>query len=41
MFENRVLRILFGPQREKVAGERGRLHKDKLHNMYASPILLR
>jgi hypothetical protein len=36
VFENRVLRRIFGPKREEVAGERKRLHKEELHNLCAS-----
>jgi len=34
MFENRVLRGIFRPKRDEVRGEWGRLHKDKLNNLY-------
>jgi hypothetical protein len=34
--ENWVLRRIFGPQREKVAGGWRRLHNEELHNLYAS-----
>jgi hypothetical protein len=36
LFENRVLRGIFGPKREKVAGSWRRLHNEELHNLYAS-----
>jgi hypothetical protein len=35
--ENRVLRRIFGPKREEVAGDWRRLHNEELHNLYASP----
>jgi hypothetical protein len=35
VFENRVLRKIFGPKREEVAGGWRRLHKEELHNLYA------
>jgi hypothetical protein len=39
--ENRVLRRIFGPKREKVAeGCRG-LHNEELHNLFASPNIIR
>jgi hypothetical protein len=37
MFENRVLRGLFGPKKEEVPGGWKRLHNEELHNLYASP----
>jgi hypothetical protein len=41
VFENRVLRIIFGPKREEVAGGWRRLHNEKLHSLYASPKVIR
>jgi hypothetical protein len=41
VFENRVLRIIFGPKRDEVTGERGKLHKEELHNLYFSPNIIR
>jgi hypothetical protein len=35
--ENRVLRRIFGPQREEVAGDWKRLHNEELRNLFASP----
>jgi hypothetical protein len=35
--ENRVLRRIFGPKREKMAGGWRRLHNEELHNLYVSP----
>ena len=37
VFENMVLRRIFGPRREKVTGEWKRLHNDELNNLYSSP----
>jgi hypothetical protein len=34
VFENLVLRIMFGPKRDKATGEWGRLHE--LHDLYSS-----
>jgi hypothetical protein len=34
--ENRVLRRIFGPKREEVAGGWRRLHNEELHNLYTS-----
>jgi hypothetical protein len=36
MYENKVLRRLFGPKRKEVVGSWGRLHKEELHNLYPS-----
>jgi hypothetical protein len=41
VFENRVLRRMFGHKREEVAGGWRRLHNEKLHNLYASPNVIR
>jgi hypothetical protein len=39
--ENRVLRRIFGPKREEVAGDWRRLHNEELHNLCASPNIIR
>jgi hypothetical protein len=36
-----VLRRIFGPKRERVAGEWRKLHNEKLHNLYSSPSIIR
>jgi hypothetical protein len=36
VFENRVLRRIFGPKREEVVGGWRRLHNEELHNLYTS-----
>jgi hypothetical protein len=36
VFENRVLRRIFGPKREE-DGSCRKLHNDELHNLYSSP----
>jgi hypothetical protein len=41
VFENRVLRRIFGPKREEVAGGWRRLHDEELHNLYSSPDIIR
>jgi hypothetical protein len=41
VFENRVLRRIFGPKREEVSGGWRRLHNEELHNLYASPNIIR
>jgi len=37
VFENRVLRKIFGPKREEVAGSWKKLHNEELHTLYSSP----
>jgi hypothetical protein len=39
--ENRVLKEIFGPKREEVAGGWRRLHNEDLHNLYASTNIIR
>jgi len=41
VFENRVLRRIFGPRRDEVTGELRRLHNVELNDMYASPNTVR
>jgi hypothetical protein len=41
MFENRVLRRIFGPNREEEAGGWRRLNNEELHNLYCSPNIIR
>jgi hypothetical protein len=36
-----MLRRIFGPKREEVAGGWRKLHNDKLHNLYASSSVIR
>jgi len=36
-----VLRRIFGPKREEVVGGWRRLHNEELHNLYASPNIIR
>jgi hypothetical protein len=36
VFENRVLRRMFGRKREEVAGDCRILHNEELHNLYSS-----
>jgi hypothetical protein len=41
VFENRVLRRIFGPKREEVMGQWRKLHSGELHNLYSSPDIIR
>ena len=41
VFENRVLRRIFGPKRDKVTGEWRKLHNEELNNLYSSPNTVR
>jgi hypothetical protein len=41
MFENRVLRRIFGPKREEVTGEWRKMQSGELHNLYSSPDIIR
>jgi hypothetical protein len=41
VFENRVLRRIFGPKRDEVVGGWKKLHKEELHNLYSSPNIIR
>jgi hypothetical protein len=36
MYENRVLREIFGPKRDEVTGEWGKLHNEELYDLYCS-----
>jgi hypothetical protein len=41
MLENRVLRGIFRPKREEVAGGWRKLHNEELHNFYISPNIIK
>jgi hypothetical protein len=41
VFENRVLRRIFGPRRNEVMGDWRKLHNEELHNLYSSPNIIR
>jgi hypothetical protein len=41
VFENRVLRRIFGPKRDEVTGEWRTLHNEELHNLYSYPDIIR
>jgi hypothetical protein len=40
VFENRVLRRIFGPKRDEVTGEWRKLHNEELHSLYSSPNII-
>jgi hypothetical protein len=40
VFENRVLRRIFGPKRDEVMGEWRKLYNGELHNLYSSPDII-
>jgi hypothetical protein len=40
-FENRVLRRIFGPERDEVTGEWRKLHDEQFNDMYSSPNIVR
>jgi hypothetical protein len=41
VFENRVLRRIFGPKRDEVTGEWRKLHNEELRDLYSSPNIIR
>ena len=41
VFENMVLRRIFGPRRDEVKGEWRRLHEEELNDLYSSPNIMR
>jgi len=41
MFENKVLRRIFGPRKGEVMGEWRRLHNEELNDLYSSLIIVR
>ena len=41
VFENRVLRGIFGPKRDGVRGEWRKLHNEELNDLYCSPYIVR
>jgi hypothetical protein len=41
VFENRVLRRIFGPKRDEVTGEWRKLHSEELHNLHSSTDIIR
>jgi hypothetical protein len=41
VFENRVLRIVFGPKRDEVTGEWRKLHNEELNDLYSLPDIVK
>jgi hypothetical protein len=41
VFENRVLRRIFGPKRDEVTGEWRKLHNEEFNDLYSSPNIIR
>jgi hypothetical protein len=41
VFENRVLRRVFGPKRDEATGDWRRLHNEELNELYSSPNIIR
>jgi hypothetical protein len=41
VFENRVIRRIFGPLRDEVTGGWRKLHNEELHGLYSSPSIVR
>jgi hypothetical protein len=40
VFENKVLKRIFGPKRDEVTGEWRKLHIEELHDLYSSPTIV-
>jgi hypothetical protein len=41
VFENRLLKRIFGPKRDEVTGEWRKLHNEELRDLYSSPSIIR
>jgi hypothetical protein len=41
LFEDRVLKGIFGPRRDGVTGDSGKPHNEEFHNLYSSPSIIR
>jgi hypothetical protein len=41
VFENRVLRRIFGPKRDEMVGGRRKLHNEELYSLYCPPSIIK
>jgi hypothetical protein len=41
IFENKLLRRIFGPKRDEGRGGWRKLHNEELHNLYSSPSIIK
>jgi hypothetical protein len=41
VFENRLMRRIFGPKRDELTGDWRKLHNEELRNLYSSPNIIR
>jgi hypothetical protein len=41
VYENRLLRRIFGPKRDEATGEWRKLHNEELRDLYSSPSIIR
>jgi hypothetical protein len=41
VFENRILRRIFGPKRDEIIGVWRKLHNERLHKFYSAPNVIR
>jgi hypothetical protein len=41
VFDNRVLKRIFGPKRDGATGGWRKLHNEELHNLYSSPSIIK
>jgi hypothetical protein len=41
VFQNRVLKRVFGPKRDEVTEKWRKLHNEELHDLYSSPSIIR
>jgi hypothetical protein len=41
VLKNRVLRGIFGPERDEITGEWRKFHNEELHDLYCTPTIVR